>query len=53
MDFDAVRKLYNVFTFDQPFPNLMNPGKVHGTLEVFFHDRPQHNFYMTNLRMEG
>lgn len=53
VDFDAVRKLYNVFTFDQPFPNLMNPGKVYGTLEVFFHDRPQHNFYMTNLLMEG
>lgn len=53
VDFDAVRKLYNVFTFDQPFPNLMNPGKVYGTLEVFFHDRPQHNFSMTNLLMEG
>lgn len=53
VDFDAVRKLYNVFTFDKPFPNLMNPGKVYGTLEVFFHDRPQHNFYMTNLLMEG
>lgn len=53
VDFDATRKLYNVFTFDKPFPNLMNPGKVYGTLEVFFHDRPQNNFSMNNLVMEG
>lgn len=53
IDYEQTKKKYNVFVFDKPFPNLNNPGTVNGTLEVYFKDRPQNNFVMTNLQMGG
>lgn len=53
IDFNATRLLYNVFVIDKPFPNLMNPSGVAGNLEVFFKDRPERNFTLTNLLVEG
>ena len=53
IDFDATKLLYNVFVVDKPFPNLMNPSGVAGNLEVFFRDKPERNFTLTNLLVEG
>jgi hypothetical protein len=53
IDFEATKKLYNVFVIDKPFPNLMNPSGVAGNLEVFFNNKPERNFTLTNLLVEG
>ena len=53
IDFNATKLLYNVFVIDQPFPNLNNPSGVAGNLEVFFKDKPERNFTLTNLLVEG
>lgn len=53
IDFDATRKLYNVFVVDKPFPNLNNPSGVAGNLNVYFKNRPDRNFTLTNLLIEG
>ena len=53
IDFNATRMLYNVFIVDKPFPNLNNPSGVAGNLEVFFKDKPERNFTLTNLLVEG
>ena len=53
IDFNATRMLYNVFVVDKPFPNLNNPSGVAGNLEVFFKDKPERNFTLTNLLVEG
>lgn len=53
IDFNATKLLYNVFVVDKPFPNLMNPSGVAGNLEVFFKDKPERNFTLTNLLVEG
>lgn len=53
IDFNATKMLYNVFVVDQPFPNLNNPSGVAGNLEVFFKDKPERNFTLTNLLVEG
>ena len=53
IDFNATKMLYNVFVIDQPFPNLNNPSGVAGNLEVFFKDKPERNFTLTNLLVEG
>lgn len=53
IDFDATRKLYNVFVVDKPFPNLNNPSGVAGNLDVYFKNRPDRNFSLTNLLIEG
>lgn len=53
IDFNATKLLYNVFVIDKPFPNLMNPSGVAGNLEVFFKDKPERNFTLTNLLVEG
>mgnify|MGYP000641886690 FL=1 len=53
IDFNATKLLYNVFVIDKPFPNLLNPSGVAGNLEVFFKDKPERNFTLTNLLVEG
>ena len=53
IDFNATKMLYNVFVVDKPFPNLNNPSGVAGNLEVFFKDKPERNFTLTNLLVEG
>ena len=53
IDFNATKLLYNVFVIDKPFPNLMNPSGVAGNLEVFFKEKPERNFTLTNLLVEG
>lgn len=53
IDFNATKMLYNVFVVDEPFPNLNNPSGVAGNLEVFFKDKPERNFTLTNLLVEG
>lgn len=53
IDFNATKLLYNVFVIDKPFPNLMNPSGVAGNLEVFFKDKPERNFTLTKLLIEG
>nr|WP_302829777.1 leucine-rich repeat domain-containing protein [uncultured Bacteroides sp.] len=53
IDYAATKRLYNVFVIDKPFPNLMNPSGVAGNLEVFFKDKPERNFTITNLLVEG
>ena len=53
IDYENAKKLYNVFVFDKPFPNLNNPGGVAGSLQVFFKDKPERNFSLTNLLCEG
>lgn len=53
IDFNATKMLYNVFVVDKPFPNLYNPSGVAGNLEVFFKDKPERNFTLTNLLVEG
>lgn len=53
IDFNATKLLYNVFVVDKPFPNLNNPSGVAGNLEVFFKDKPERNFTLTNLLVEG
>ncbi len=53
VDFNATKMLYNVFVVDKPFPNLNNPSGVAGNLEVFFKDKPERNFTLTNLLVEG
>lgn len=53
IDFNATKMLYNVFVVDKPFPNLNNPSGVAGNLEVFFKNRPERNFTLTNLLVEG
>jgi len=53
IDFNATKLLYNVFVIDKPFPNLLNPSGVAGNLEVYFQDRPERNFTLTNLLVEG
>ncbi len=52
IDFNATKLLYNVFVVDK-LPNLMNPSGVAGNLEVFFKDKPERNFRLTNLLVEG
>jgi hypothetical protein len=53
IDFNATKMLYNVFVVDKPFPNLNNPSGVAGNLEVFFKNRPERNFTLINLLVEG
>lgn len=53
IDFNATKMLYNVFVVDKPFPNLNNPSGVAGNLEVFFKNKPERNFTLTNLLVEG
>ena len=53
IEFTATKRLYNVFVIDKPFPNLNNPSGVAGNLEVFFKDKPERNFTLTNLLVEG
>ena len=53
IDFNATKLLYNVFVIDKPFPNLNNPSGVAGNLEVFFKDKPERNFTLSNLLVEG
>ena len=53
IDFNATKMLYNVFVVDKPFPNLNNPSGVAGNLEVFFNNKPERNFTLTNLLVEG
>lgn len=53
IDFSATKLLYNVFVVDKPFPNLLNPSGVAGNLGVFFKDKPERNFTLTNLLVEG
>lgn len=53
IDFNATKQLYNVFVIDKPFPNLMNPSGVAGNLEVLFKDKPERNFTLSNLLIEG
>lgn len=53
IDFENTRDQYNVFVFDNTFPNLNNPGGVSGSLSVYFHDKPEMNFTVNNLLCEG
>lgn len=53
IDFNATRLLYNVFLIDKRFPSLMNPSGVAGNLKVYFKDKPERNFTLTNLLVEG
>lgn len=53
IDFDAVKNLFNCFVIDQKFPNLNNPGAVSGSLDVYFKDKPERNFHITNILWEG
>lgn len=53
VDFDAVKNLFNCFVIDQKFPNLNNPGAVSGNLDVYFKDKPERNFHITNILWEG
>nr|DAV78512.1 MAG TPA: hypothetical protein [Caudoviricetes sp.] len=53
IDFDATKLLYNVFVFDKPFPNLMNPSGVGGNLNVYFKARPEKNFTVNDVLCEG
>ncbi len=53
IDFEATKKLYNVFVFDKPFPNLNNPSGVGGNLSVFFKDTPEKNFIVNDVLCEG
>lgn len=53
IDFNVTKQLYNVFVIDKPFPNLMNPSGVAGNLEVLFKDKPERNFTLSNLLIEG
>lgn len=53
IDFEKCKSLFNVFTFDKEFPSYNNKNKMLGTLEVFFHDRPDNNFVITNAPCDG
>ena len=53
IDFNATKLLYNVFVVNKPFPNLNNPSGVAGDLEVLFKNKPERNFTLTNLLIEG
>ena len=53
IDFSNTKKLYNVFVFNKPYPNLMNPSGVGGDVEVFFKDRPEKNFTVKDVLCEG
>lgn len=53
IDFEKCKNLYNVFTFDKEFPSFVNNNKMVGTLEVFFRDKPESNFYITNAPCDG
>lgn len=43
VDFEKVKALYNVFTFDKHIPSLANPNGVTGTLELFWNEHPEWN----------
>ena len=53
IDFEKCKSLFNVFTFDKEFPSYNNKNKMTGTLEVFFKDRPDNNFVITNAPCDG
>lgn len=53
IDFEATKRLYNVFVFDKPFPSLRNPSGVGGNLSVFFKDKPEMNFTVSDVLGEG
>ena len=53
IDYNATRLRYNVFVFDKPFPNLMNPGGVGGNLWVYFVNRPEMSFSVSDVLCEG
>ena len=53
IDFNATKLLYNVFVFDKPFPNLMNPSGVGGNVNVYFKDKPERNFTVNDVLCEG
>lgn len=53
IDFEKCKSLFNVFTFDKEFPSYNNKNKMLGTLEVFFKNRPDNNFVITNAPCDG
>ena len=53
IDFNNTKKLYNVFVFDKPFPNLNNPSGVGGNIQVFFKDKPEKDFTIADVLCEG
>lgn len=53
IDFENVKKQYNVLVFNNTFPSLANPNKMKGVLEAFFADHPEWNVLITAVEAKG
>lgn len=53
IDYNKVKKLYNVFVLNSPIPSLSNPNKMTGPLEVFWNEHPEWNSYIDLVECDG
>ncbi|MDL2291562.1 leucine-rich repeat domain-containing protein [Bacteroides sp. OttesenSCG-928-F21] len=53
VDFDKSVGMYDVFTFSDRFPNLLNPAALIGVFERFFAQHPELNFFVTYVNNTG
>lgn len=53
IDFESVKKQFNVFVFDNTFPRLSNPNKFTGRLEYSFANNPEWNKVIAAVEAKG